>query len=158
MKCVGVLLILILVAAGPSAAASVADIAARFVAAEARRLGGSEFEGARQVKRSEARRTGQIAFAVLYTIESIAGGNNYSQYLVAFLTTNHGPTPTRAAVVGGKFYRSVSLDSVDVTNVVLRTKNYRKGDAICCPSLDGVSKYWLQGGELAEGPGLRFDP
>jgi hypothetical protein len=134
------------------------DMATRFIASEVQRLGGDEYEGARQVKRSGAGGNGQISFAVLYTIEGIGGGNNYSQYLVAFLNSAGAATVTRPVLVGGKLYRSVRLDQVEPQRIVLKTKNYTNADAACCPSLDGISWYSLAEGALAEGPGLRFEP
>jgi hypothetical protein len=141
-----------------AAADQVDDMASRVIASEVLRLGGYEYRDARVVKRAGTSGNGQISFAVLYTIESIGGGNNYSQYLVAFLNAGGAATPMRPVLVGGKVYRSVQLDQVEARRIVLKTMNYTKADAACCPSLGGVSSYWLKDGELAEGPGLKFEP
>jgi hypothetical protein len=81
------------------------ELVARFIAAEAQRLGGSEYEDARAIKRSGASGRDQISVAALYTIEGVGGGNNYTQYLVAFLDDGHGLRPTKPVAAGGKLYR-----------------------------------------------------
>lgn len=71
------------------------ELVARFIASEVQRLGGSEYEEARSIKRSAANDRDQVSVAALYTIEGVGGGNNYTQYLVAFLDDGTGLQPSR---------------------------------------------------------------
>jgi hypothetical protein len=153
------LVFLVVFGHAPNASADAIDeVAARFVASEARRTGGDEYEEARSVKRSGAKGDGLIAFVVLYTIEGVGGGNNYRQYLVAFLNKGEGTRPTRPIVVGGKLYRAVNLERVEARQVVLKTQRYAEADAACCPSLEGTTSYRLTGTRLVEEPGRKREP
>lgn len=136
--------------AAPVAADRIDDLVARFIAAEVQRLGGSEYGDARAMKRSGASGHDQISVAALYTIEGVGGGNNYTQYLVAFVDDGHGLRPTKPVAAGGKLYRSADLEEVQGRRVVLKTKRYAKTDAVCCPSLEGTSSYRLAAGRLVE--------
>ena len=77
---------------------------------------------------------------------------------MAFLNRGERAAPTRPVVVGGKLYRAVHLDQVETRKVVLKTQSYAEADPACCPSLNGVTSYWLKGTDLVEGPGLKLEP
>jgi hypothetical protein len=130
------------------------DVVGRFIVGEADRLRGTEFETVRVVKRTGERGAGLIALVALYTIEGIGGGNNYTQFLVAFLNDARGGIrPTKPVEAGGKLYRAVELDTVDARSVSLKTTGYAEKDPACCPTIHSATSYRLAGGSLIEAGG-----
>src|SRR5436190_13821404 len=72
----------------PSAAGSRkrdAAVIGKFISGEVARLGGQEYGAARKIVTGDLNHDGIPDAAVLYTIEGMGGGNNYSQYLAVFV-------------------------------------------------------------------------
>ena len=90
--------------------------------------------------------------AVLYTIEGVGGGNNYTQYLAVFVRLEGKLTPTAHAVVGGKGYRATHLEGIGDNVIFLTTLSYGPHDAMCCPSIKGSARFVLADGKLVSQP------
>ena len=122
-----------------------------FVRLEAKRLGGTAYEQARKIIVSLDKNKEIISLVAVYTIESINGGNNYSQFMVAFQKTNGAYKPTKPVLVGGNGYRSVDIEEVKHGQIItLLTKNYTDEDPLCCPSLPGKSWFFITEDGLVE--------
>ena len=136
--------------AGPDAANPPTGVIDRLIAREAARLHGAEFEEVRVVKRTGLTDPGSIAVVVLYTIEGMNGGNGYIQFLVAFVNGARALRATKPVSAGGKLFRAAELVDVQGHTIALKTKEYAKTDAACCPSVEGATSYRLTGGKLVE--------
>ena len=121
-----------------------------FIARQARRERGEEYEDARKVMAGDLNGDGVPETVVLYTIESQGGSNNYIQYLAVFARRGGHLVAVTHTAVGGKSRRSVDLSSVNNRRVNLETLLYAPKDASCCPSLKATTSYVLRGGKLRE--------
>jgi hypothetical protein len=83
-----------------------------FIARQARRERGEEYQEARKILEGDLEHDGAPETVVLYTIESQGGSNNYVQYIAVFVRRNGTLKPLTHAEVGGKSKRSVELASV----------------------------------------------
>jgi hypothetical protein len=98
-----------------------------FIARQARRERGEEYDEARKVMAGDLNGDGIPETVVLYTIESQGGSNNYIQYLVVFGRRDRHLVAITHTPVGGKSRRSVELGSVthqrvNLEDPVLRTE------------------------------------
>jgi hypothetical protein len=91
---------------------------------------------------------GQDDFLVVFSVEGVGGGGNHTiQFLAAFTSANEwAPTLVR---VGARGERLVDAIDVDQGVIILRTLEYLKKDARCCPSGRGALRYRFQKGQLA---------
>ena len=121
-----------------------------FIARQARLARGEEYKDARKIAVGDLNHDGVADTAVLYTIESQGGSNNYTQYLAVFVRSKSALKAVAHVAVGGKSYRSVELTSVSDNFIHLDTLDYAPKDAACCPSKKGVTDYVLVGGVLRE--------
>lgn len=121
-----------------------------FIARQARRERGEEYEDARKVMAGDLNGDGVPETVVLYTIESQGGSNNYIQYLAVFTRRRGHLVANTHTAVGGKSRRSVDLTSVNNLRVNLETLSYAPKDASCCPSLKATTSYVLRGRTLLE--------
>ena len=121
-----------------------------FIARQARRERGEEYEDARTVMAGDLNGDGVPETVVLYTIESQGGSNNYVQYLAVFVRRRGDLVAVTHTAVGGKGRRSVDLTSVNNRRVNLKTLSYAPADASCCPTLKASTSYVLQGRVLRE--------
>jgi hypothetical protein len=121
-----------------------------YIASQARRERGQEYEDARKVMSGDLNRDGSPETVVLYTIEGQRGSNNYIQYLAVFAQHKGQLVPVAHTAVGGKSYRSIELNSVDKERINLDTLSYGPKDASCCPSVKGTTSYALVGTKLRE--------
>jgi hypothetical protein len=121
-----------------------------FIARQARRERGEEYEDARTVMAGDLNGDGVPETVVLYTIESQGGSNNYVQYLAVFARRRGDLVAITHTAVGGKMRRSVDLSSVNNRRVNLKTLSYAPTDASCCPTLKASTSYVLRGGMLRE--------
>ena len=124
-----------------------------YIANQARRERGEEYEDARKIMSGDLNGDGSPETVVLYTIEGQRGSNNYIQYLAVFARHSSKLVPIVHAAVGGKSYRSIELNSVDNQRVNLDTLSYGPKDASCCPSNKGKTSYALVGRSLREQKG-----
>src|SRR5262249_41581643 len=109
----------------------------KFIASQAKRERGEEYEEARKVVSGDLTRDGVAETVVLYTIEGQDGSNNHIQYLAVFTRANGALVPLTHASVGSKSYRDVELDSITDGVINLTTMNYGPKDPSCCPSVKG---------------------
>ena len=121
-----------------------------FIRIEAKRLGGTAYEKARKIVVSLDKNNEIISVVAVYTIESINGGNNYNQFMVAFQKNNESYKATKPVMVGGNGYRSIDIGEVKGLVITLLTKNYADEDPLCCPSLPGKSWFFITEDGLAE--------
>ena len=121
-----------------------------FIARQARRERGEEYEDARTVMTGDLDGDGVPETIVLYTIESQGGSNNYVQYLAVFARARGNLVAVTHTAVGGKMRRSVDLSSVNNGRVNLKTLSYAPTDASCCPSVKATTSYLLKGRMLRE--------
>lgn len=84
-------------------------------------------------------------------LDIFSGSNTWSlQFLVGRLQ-NKKITPIIHETLGGKGYRTVSFEKIDVTgNFIFRTVSYAEEDAMCCPTINGESVYSFRQGEFVE--------
>ena len=121
-----------------------------FIAKQARRERGEEYEDARKVVVGDLNGDKVLETVVLYTIESQGGSNNYIQYLAIFTRRNGHLLAVAHTSVGGKLRRSVELDAVVNLQVNLQTMSYGPKDPSCCPSIKATTSYVLVGQTLRE--------
>lgn len=146
------LLILLGVSSSASRSQNPADTALikAYIARQAKREGGEEYEDARKVIEGDLNQDNTADLAVLYTIEGQHSTNNYVQYLAVFLRANGQLVPVTRTVVGGKSRRSAELESVDKGMIHMTTLSYTAKDAACCPSKKGETRYTLVNRKLKE--------
>ena len=91
-----------------------------------------------------------IIFAVLYTHEDPDGngGNDFEQCLAVLREGNDNAITNIR--VGGKGYRSVSLNLVAPKLVKFIVSFYGENDPTCCPSIKGKTSFSYASGELKE--------
>jgi len=121
-----------------------------YIANQARRERGEEYEDARKIIAGDLNGDGSPETVVLYTIEGQQGSNNYIQYLAVFSRRKNQLVPIAHTAVGGKSYRSIELNSVDKERINLDTLSYGPKDASCCPSVKGTTSYALLGKKFHE--------
>ena len=92
-----------------------------FIASQARRERGEEYEDARKIETGDLNGDGVPETVVLYTIESQGGSNNYIQYLAVFARRDGQLVAVTHTPVGGKSRRSVDLGTVNNRRVTLET-------------------------------------
>jgi len=127
-----------------------AKIITQFISALARKEGGEVPEEVpRTVRSGDMNHDGALDVAVLFTIEV---RNGYNQYLAVFLRTNGKLAPRDHAIVGGKAYRAVKLNSVQDDAIHLSTTSYTDNDPTCCPTVPGTTQYILVNNKLKELP------
>jgi len=87
-------------------------------------------------------------FLVVFSIEGISGSSNGTeQFLAAFTSrTEWRPVVVKVGARGVRF-----VDSIDVRDhtIVLKTLEYKSGDANCCPSGHGKLAFRFKSGALA---------
>ena len=127
-----------------------ADIIEKFIKRQATRLGGEEYGEARKVMAGDLNQDSQPDLAILYTIEGIGGGNNYTQFLAVFSRTKGRVVYVAHAVIGGKLNRAVELKSITNKVILFETLSYAANDGSCCPSVKGTAKFVLVGKKLKE--------
>ena len=155
MKASRVVALIALLSASSSAAHAQARdraVISRFIAGQASKLGGQEYREARKMVAGDLNHDGVPDAAVLYTLEGIGGGNNYTQYLAVFLRDKDKGllVPAAHATVGGKLYREARLQSITDGAILFNIVSYEEKDAACCPSKKGATRYVLADGKLQE--------
>jgi hypothetical protein len=120
----------------------------KFISGQATELGGEENGKARKAIAGDINNDGVSDLAVLYTIEGVDGGNNYTQYLAVFVRLQGVLVPIAHTEVGGKGNRSVGLESIRNNVIVLTTLSYGPDDPMCCPSKKGTARFVLANGKL----------
>ena len=142
----------VLGSSGPSSLAAQEPDAAvtAYIARQAKRLRGEEYPDARKIVDGDLTGDGVPETVVLYTIESMGGSNDYTQYLAVFERRGGGLVAVANVAAGGKSVRGVELVGVSDGAVELSTLGYGPKDASCCPSVKGATRYTLARGRLRE--------
>jgi hypothetical protein len=121
-----------------------------FIAKQATQENGEEYGDARKVLTGDLNRDGVPDVAVLYTIESQNGTNNYLQYLAVFIRAKGKLVPAAHTVVGGKLNRNVELQSIHNNVIHFKTLSYRANDPASTPSRKGSARLMLIKRKLKE--------
>jgi len=121
-----------------------------FIAKQATQENGEEYKDARKTLLGDLNHDRVPDFAVLYTIESQNGTNNYLQYLAVFVRTKGKLVPAAHTVVGGKLNRDVDLQSIKNNVIHFKTLSYRASDPASTPSKKGTARFVLIKGRLKE--------
>jgi len=87
----------------------------------------------------EANPEARPSIAALYTLEGVRGGTDWLQYIAVFTRSPRGLQPLGAIRVGGKGLRVVKFKAYEKGILELSTLNYSSADALCCPSVPGVT-------------------
>ena len=122
----------------------------KFIAAQAKRERGEEPDDVRETIEGDLNHDGTADVAVLYTIESQGGSNNYVQYLAVFVRKKTGLVFAARTPAGGKNRRSIDLTSIKDNVMYFDTTGYADSDASCCPSIKGKTSFTLTGRKLVE--------
>lgn len=104
--------------------------------------------------------------AVVFTIEGLGGGNNYTQFMAVFATLSEESEghPKRmnlldVMAVGGKGIRSIEFKEIRMKeskrNIIITvpSSEYGPKDAMCCPSIKSEAQFIIEptvGGRLKE--------
>ncbi len=147
-----VLPIIVLCATSFAASAQNADTAVieKFIANQATRDAGEEYEAARKVMAGDLNRDSVSDVAVLFSIEGQNGTNNYVQYLAVFVRAKSGLVAVAHIVVGGKLNRDVELQSIKNNVIFCKTLSYRANDPASSPSKKGTARFVLVRRRLKE--------
>ena len=121
-----------------------------FIEKQATQENGEEYKDARKMLLGDLNRDGVPDFAVLYTIESQNGTNNYLQYLAVFIRAKGKLVPVAHTVVGGRLNRNVELQSIKNNVIHFKTLSYRASDPASTPSRKGTARFVLIKGKLKE--------
>lgn len=89
---------------------------------------------------------------VVYTIEGVGGGNDWTQYATVLTATPQGYGATLPKEVGGKSLRAIDGCSVNGGILELALKEYAPTDASCCPSQPGRARFAFATGVLTAVP------
>jgi hypothetical protein len=136
------------IAQTPTAQADV--VITDFIARQEQKEGAEEYEEAREVARGDVNGDGREDAVVLYTLEGFERSNLYLQYLAIFVSRGGGLRYVTHRIVGGKGLRSLALDGVSGGKILLKTTEYRPGDASCCPSKKRRARFVLDKRKLKE--------
>jgi hypothetical protein len=105
----------------------------------------AEYSAARRILNGSGPAPGSRWVVVQYTIET---GHSWQIY-VAVLTGQTHQLLARGRV-GGKGYRSVTLNAVSDGVLKCEVQYYAAEDALCCPSVRGASYFEVREGRLWE--------
>ena len=147
------LLLALEAAAGPTCRTADARLE-QLVAAKAADLKGREYCQQRLYHTlDDVDGDGAADFVVVFAVEGTGGGGDDSvQFLVLFPSARQWEPIT--VEVGKRGQRFVEGIEVDELGILLRTSEYEKDDAMCCPSGRGALRYtFLRGRLLASAVG-----
>ncbi len=111
---------------------------AAFIAKEGAEKSGEEDQEARKII-VEANPEARASIAALYTLEGVRGGTDWLQYVAVFTRSPTGLQSLDPIRVGGKGLRVVKFKAYEKGILELSTLNYSQSDALCCPSVPGVT-------------------
>lgn len=89
---------------------------------------------------------------VIYTIEGVGGGNDWTQYATVLTSTQQGYGATLPKEVGGKGVRALEGCTIGAGSVEISFKTWAAADAACCPSVPGKTKLAFANGTLSDAP------
>jgi len=109
-------------------------------------LNRTEYRDARQYLLGDLNGDKFPDLVVRYTLEE---GNTWTLYLAVFRRPSM--QHLAHALVGGKGYRSVDLNTVANGLIEVKILYYSSYDGLCCPSVPGTSVYYIAEKSLREG-------
>jgi hypothetical protein len=91
---------------------------------------------------------------VFFTIEGMAGGNNYEQYLTVLKGQPSGFLPLDTVLVGGGALGGASYErpTVKEKRITIQRTEYADEDSRCCPSIKSSITLVLQDSKLVKAP------
>jgi hypothetical protein len=102
---------------------------------------------------AEGRLGGQVATALVFTLEGISTPNDYQQFLSLFWKHGAHFVFCCSRRVGGRGDRSVEKVQISADTVLLEGKQYIPStDALCCPSKSYVQRIKVDGPQLVDAP------
>lgn len=123
-----------------------------WIAAHAQRVHGEAPKDVRKSCEGDLNGDGHADVVVIYTIEGVGGGNDWTQYATVLTSTPQGFGATMPREVGGKSVRGVEGCTVTGSSVELDLKTYGPADASCCPSVPGKVRLSFADGKLGDVP------
>lgn len=114
--------------------------------------GGSEYKKDRKIVFGDVDGDGVKDAVVQYTLEGAGGGNSWGQQLAVFLKKKGVYRAAADETVGGKFFRSFTLQKVVDRQIVGATETCpdREPQGMCKNPAKGQMKFALAGGKLTE--------
>jgi len=139
-------------AAAQPAAAGWQGYANAWIASHAQRVHGQAPRDVRKSCEGDVDGDGHTDVVVIYTIEGVGGGNDWTQYATLLTSTPRGYGASMPKEVGGKGVRVVEGCTIGASSVELALKTYGPQDASCCPSVPGKARLAFAAGALSEAP------
>jgi len=121
-----------------------------WIASHAQRVKGQAPKDTRKSCEGDLNGDGHGDVVVIYSIEGVGGGNDWTQYATVLTSTPQGFGASTPKEVGGKSVRAVDGCTIAGTTVTLDLKTYGPKDGSCCPSVPGKVTYRFEKGGLAD--------
>jgi hypothetical protein len=121
-----------------------------WIASHAQRVKGTAPKDTRKSCEGDLNGDGHGDVVVIYSIEGVGGGNDWTQYATVLTSTPQGFGASTPKEVGGKSVRAVDGCTIAGTAVTLDLKTYGPKDGSCCPSVPGTASYRYDKGVLAD--------
>jgi hypothetical protein len=125
-------------------------VISKFIAGQESGENGTEAKDYRTVLNGDLNNDGIADVAVMYTLEGGNGTNNYVRWLAVFVRENGKLVPVAHDVVGGKNYRAIVMSGIKDGVILCETTGYGPKDPSCCPTIQGTTRYVLEGEKLKE--------
>jgi len=139
-------------ARGADAPAAWQGFANAWIASHAMRVKGEAPKENRFSCEGDLNGDGKSDVVVVYTIEGVGGGNDWTQYATVLVAQPPGYSATTPKEVGGKSVRAVDSCTISDKVIELALKEYAPADASCCPSKPGKARYGFSAGKLVQAP------
>ncbi len=136
----------------PAARAPWEGYANAWIAAHAQRVKGDAPREFRKSCEGDVNGDGHADVVVIYSIEGVGGGNDWTQYATVLTSTAQGYGASAPKEVGGKSVRAVEGCAIDGRTITLDLLTYGPKDGSCCPSVPRKTRYTFEKGVLAPVP------
>lgn len=137
-------------AAAQPASAGWQGYANAWIAAHAQRVHGQAPKEVRKSCEGDLNGDGHSDVVVIYTIEGVGGGNDWTQYATVMTSTPQGFGATMPKEIGDKSVRAVDGCTIAAPMIELDVKTYGPKDASCCPSVPGKVRLSFANGALGD--------
>jgi hypothetical protein len=121
-----------------------------WIASHAQRVHGQAPREARKSCEGDVNGDGHGDVVVVYTIEGVGGGNDWTQYATVLTSTPQGYAASMPKEVGKKGVRAIDGCTIAGTAVELALKTWAAADAACCPSVPGKATLAFVNGALSD--------